>query len=269
MQKYKVQNSVLKNYIKFFWEINADYLELNHKIIPVRNIDLKFNLSETPHYLQFNNNRYLLEEVYFSGLQDHFRNARILLKGKAQVLGICFQPEGFYPFIKIPVSEFKNQLLGVEEIGFYPARTIIERLKEAQNTTERLSILEKELISILDSKIQTPASFQQLFNSFEQNESSMSIGEFCFQNNIGERKLERLFNKFIGISAKGYSMLNRFQNSVKQLMYNEYSKLSDIAFDNEYFDQMHYIRDFKRFAGVTPKQFVDQNNSMLHVGKSG
>lgn len=55
LKKYPVQHPFLKRHIKFFWEIDADYLQLNHKIIPVRNIDLKFNLSETPHYLRINN----------------------------------------------------------------------------------------------------------------------------------------------------------------------------------------------------------------------
>ena len=61
--------------------------------------------------------------------------------------------------------------------------------------------------------------------------------------------------------------LNRFQNTLNQLFHNDYSKLSDIAYGNDYYDQMHFIRDFKRFAGNTPKSFVHHNNSMLHVGK--
>jgi hypothetical protein len=108
IHKYPVKHPLLKKYIKFFWEIQADLMQLNHHIIPVRNIDLKLNLSETPHYLKINNQSHLIENIYFSGLQDHFRNARILLNGKVHVLGICFFPEGFYPFLKIPVSECKN-----------------------------------------------------------------------------------------------------------------------------------------------------------------
>ena len=267
IKKYQVQDPLLKKYIKFFWEIRANHMQLNHKIIPVRNIDLKFNLSETPHFLQLNDQKHLLENVYFSGLQDHFRNAHILLNGKVHVLGICFFPEGFFPFLKIPVSEFKNQLLGAREVGFYPAKTISERLKEASDIASRLTILEKELLSILDNDIQTPERFRQLFNSLKQSDNSLQIAEFCKQNSIGKRKLERMYNKYVGVSAKTYCTLNRFQNTLNQLFQNDYSKLSDIAYGNDYFDQMHFIRDFKRFAGNTPKSFVHQNNSMLHVGK--
>lgn len=267
INKHPVQHPILKKYIKFFWEIHADSMQLNHKIIPVRNIDLKFNLSETPHYLKLDSEKHLLEEVYFSGLQDHFRNAHILLDGKVHVLGVCFLPEGFYPFIKIPVSEIKNQLLGTREVGFYRANTICKRLIEAPDTSARLTILESELLSVLENKLQVPENFRELFNTLKQNDNFIQIVDLCQQNNISIRKLERMYNKYVGISAKTYCTLNRFQNTINQLFYNNYAKLSDIAYDNDYFDQMHFIRDFKRFSGITPKKFLNQNDSMLHVGK--
>lgn len=265
LQKYPVLHPLLKRYIKFFWEIEADFMQLDHKIIPVRNIDLKFNLTETPHYLQINNKSQLLERVYFSGLQDHFRNAHILLQGKVHVLGICFYPEGFYPFLKIPVSEYKNLLLGAAEAGLSSIRSIHEKLMETPDANGRLHILENELLSLIDGKIQTPESFCQIFDSFKESNPLTQVAEFCQKNNLGARKLERMFNKYVGVSAKTYRLLNRFQDSMNQLFHSDYSKLSDIAYDNAYFDQMHFIKDFKRFAGNTPKKFIRQNNSMLHL----
>jgi len=267
LHKHPVNHPILRKYIKFFWEIEADYMELDHHMIPVRNIDLKFNLSETPHYLEVNDQTHLLERVYFSGLQDHFRNARIVLKGKVHVLGICFFPEGFYPFIKIPVAECRNHVLGAREAGLFSAGTIHERLMEAPDIASRLDILEHELMSELDNKIRTPDSFSRIFHSLMQCDACMQVNEFCQNNNIGIRKLERMFNKYVGVSAKTYGILDRFQDSVNQLFHSGYSRLSDIAYDNDYFDQMHFIKDFKRFAGNTPKNFIRRKNSMLHVAK--
>jgi AraC-like DNA-binding protein len=240
-------------------------MQLNHQIIPVRNIDLKFNLSDTPHYMQINDTSRLLEKVYFSGLQDHFLNARIAMRGKVHVLGICFFPEGFYPFLKIPVSECKNQLLGASEAALFTAETMHERLMEAPDVAARLCLLESELLSRMDHGIQTPVGFHRLLNVLTQSDIPVNLAEFCRQNNIGIRKLERMFHRYIGVSAKTYGILHRFQNALNQLMHSDYSKLSDIAYGNAYFDQMHFIRDFKRFAGNTPKKFLRQSNSMLHV----
>ena len=265
--KYHVKHHLLKNYIKFFWEFRVDYLEVNHKLIPQRNINLRFNLSDTPHVLSHNDKDHLLEKVYFSGLQDHFINAHLKLSGKVHTLGICFFPEGFYPFVKIPVSEFKNQLLGGLEVGINWTKPIIERLKGVPEVNERLDIIEKELVLLLIHNKDNPERFQKIFKALKNSENSLQINEFCSKNNIGLRNLERMYNKFVGIPASTYGTLNRFHSSMNRLLYKDFSKLSDLAYDHGYFDQMHFIKDFKRFTGKTPRDFINQNDSILQIGK--
>ena len=265
MIRYPVNHPELKKYIKFFWEIHAEHMQLNHKLIPVRNIDVKFNLNDTPHYICLGEKEYLLGDVYFSGLQDHFRKTQIKLNGKVDVLGICFFPEGLYPFLKIPLCEFRNKLLNVDELGVSPVRRIRERLLDAPDVNKRLTILEEELLALLDDKYYLPDNLRKLFQRFNQESNSLQISEFCNHYNLSARKLERLYDKYIGISPKTYATLNRFQDSVNHLLHNDYQKLSDIAFGNGYFDQMHFIKDFKRFAGNTPGKFIAQNNSMLQI----
>ncbi len=198
----------------------------------------------------------LLEDIYFSGLQDHFKNAHLKLNGKVDVLGVCFFPDGFYPFLKIPVSELKNQFLGAREVGFKLAKNISERLKDAPDISARLTILENELVLLLVNGNQTPKIFRQIFNALRQSDNTMQIAEFCQRNNISIRNMERMYNKYVGVSANTFSTLNRFHKSLNKLLFSDYSKLSDLAYDNGYFDQMHFIREFKRFAGNTPKTFV-------------
>lgn len=267
MIKYPVQHPLLKNYIKFFWELQMEQAHLNHKIIPQRNINLRFNLSAIPHSAMINEKEKLLEDVYFLGLHDHFGNVNLKIDGKVHVLGICFYPDGFYPFLKVPVSEFKNQLLGADEVGFKLAERICERLKETRNVSARLNLLEEELVFLLDNGSQIPDQFRLLFNALKSSDGMDQLSEFCKQNNICIRKLERMFNKYIGVSANTYNTLNRFHSSVNQILLMDYSKLSDLAYDNGYFDQMHFIKDFKRYAGDTPKNFARQKNSILQIGK--
>jgi AraC-like DNA-binding protein len=267
IKRYPVRHPLLKNYIRFFWELQIDNAQLNHKIIPQRNINLRFNLSETPQYANTDGKEHLLEDIFFSGLQDNFRNTHLKMNGKVHMLGICFFPDGFYPFFKIPVSEFKNQLVGACEAGFKLAKVISEKLREADRVESRLTILENELLILLVNSEQTPEKFRQIFNALKQSDSTLQISEFCRRNNIGIRNLERMYNKYVGVSANTYATLNRFHKSLNQLLYNDYSRLSDVAYDNGYFDQMHFIKDFRRFAGDTPKSFVHQNNSILQIGK--
>jgi len=58
---YQVQHPLLKSYIKFFWELNIENAVLNHKIIPQRNINLRFNLIDTPHFATINDKEQTLK----------------------------------------------------------------------------------------------------------------------------------------------------------------------------------------------------------------
>lgn len=264
--RYRVQNLLLKKYIKFFWELHIDRIQLDHKIIPQRNINMRFNLNDTSHFICQNGDERLLEDVYFVGLQNQYTNACLKLNGEVNILGICFEPDGIYPFLKIPVSEFKNRISGTDEIGFKKAKIISEKLKEVSNVKNRLAILENELLMLLDYKHNLPVNFKFLIQKLNQN-NTFQINDFCKETNIGLRKLERLFDKYVGLPASTYNTLNRFHRSLNQLIHNGYFKLSDLAYDNAYFDQTHFNREFKRFTGNTPKYFVSQNNSILQIGR--
>lgn len=267
IRKYAVQHPLLKDYIRFFWEIHIEDAYLNHKLIPQRNISLRFNLNDTPWFINLNGHQHKLDNVFFSGLQDHFLNAHLKIEGKADVLGVSFLPHGFYPFFRIPVSEFKNQVPGVAEIGFKNLKATAAKLKEAPDVTVRLAILENELLLLLAAGDTSARFFRPVFDTLENCDNPQQISTFCKKNNIGLRNLERLYNRHIGIPATTFGKLNRFHNSMNQLLSNDFSKLSDLAFDNGYYDQMHFIRDFKRFSGNTPKDFIRQNNSILQIGK--
>lgn len=267
IKTYPVRHPLLRKNIRFFWEIRAEHMQLNHKLIPQRNINMRFNLGETKQYVHLNGSDFSLEDVWFSGLQDHYLNAHLKLSGKVHIFGICFYPDGFYPFLRIPVAECKNLLPGTCEAGFRLAQSICDRLKDARDTAARLDILEEELLTLFVNGHDTPEKFRLIFNALRNSENSFQITEFCNRNNIGLRKLERMYNKYVGISASTYSTLNRFHNSLNLLLRKDYAKLSDLAYDNGYFDQMHFIKVFKRFAGETPKKFLLQKNSILQIGK--
>ncbi len=92
IKRYQVKHPLLRKYIKFLWQLSIENTAFNHSIIPQRNINLRFNLNDTSHYALINNEKFLLEDVYFWGLQDRYMNARIKISGKLDIFGICFFP---------------------------------------------------------------------------------------------------------------------------------------------------------------------------------
>ncbi|HEX2956972.1 MAG TPA: AraC family transcriptional regulator [Chitinispirillaceae bacterium] len=266
IKRYPVQNALLRNYIRFFWELRIEQASLDHVLVPQKNINLRINLADTDHYLHQGTDEHKLEKIYFSGLHDHFTNAHLKLEGKVSILGVCFYPDGFYPFINVPLSEFRNKVAGADEAGLELSHTIREQLNEAATKEQMLEILEKELLRLLVQNNASPEKIRQIINAVRVS-GNLQMNQFCARNNIGLRKLERMFNKYVGVSASTYNTLNRFHGSMNLLLKGDYKRLSDVAYDNGYFDQMHFIKEFRRFAGNTPGSFISRNNSILQIGK--
>lgn len=262
IQKHPVKHPLLKQFINYFWSTNHYDIQINHTLIPQCYIMLRINLSETPRYYTINNTLNKLEDIYFTGLQDHFINCSVKVSGKEDAIGICFYPDGFYPFINIPVNEFNNNMFGVDEIGLGKIfSSFIDQLKSISDIESRISLLESKLVSILiNNKIQAPNNFRVLFHSITNSYNSQ-ITDICKKNNCSVRTIERLYNKYIGLSPVKYNSLNRFHIISLSIANQNFSKLSDLAYDGGYFDQAHFNRFFRRFTGSTPKQLLYNKES--------
>jgi AraC-like DNA-binding protein len=78
-----------------------------------------------------------------------------------------------------------------------------------------------------------------------------------------ERSFQRLFEAQIGVSPKVFSRICQFQPAFRQLSQGQFSKLSDIAYDNGYADQSHLIRAFREFTGLTPGEYLERTTAFL------
>jgi len=79
---------------------------------------------------------------------------------------------------------------------------------------------------------------------------------------LSERQFERQFRKFSGFSPKLFSRIVRFQSALTQYGNNEKS-LTEIALETGYYDQSHFIHDFKEFSGYHPKQYFSGNSGAI------
>ena len=73
---------------------------------------------------------------------------------------------------------------------------------------------------------------------------------------VTERTLQRIFEKNIGVSPNQFRKIHQFNRAFRQLNNRQFQNLSDIAYDNDYADQSHYIRAFREFTNITPKEYL-------------
>ena len=91
----------------------------------------------------------------------------------------------------------------------------------------------------------------------------VSVTELCDHVATGERNLERIFRTYIGLSPKFFGRIIRF-NKIFELVQIEDPSWSDLVFETGYYDQSHFIRNFKAFTGEDPTRYLFSSPSLAN-----
>ncbi|MBC7935393.1 MAG: AraC family transcriptional regulator [Rhizobacter sp.] len=133
---------------------------------------------------------------------------------------------------------------------------VVKNLQRTTSTKKRIEIIGTFLLSILQEKqegIDSAITFA--LKKIIDQKGQLSVKEIHEELNLTERTFERRFVKAVGIPAKKFARIIQFQESLEQLTVKEYTRLSDIVYENGFADQSHFIKVFKAFTGKTPLAF--------------
>ena len=184
--------------------------------------------------------------------------------GFVKTFAVRFYPYGFANFVSEPISNLANketpinQLFGIETVD-----DLEQKIIKAENTEQRISIIEKFLLNRLNDEKTIDKIVKSTIDSFLSTKGSASINSILRDDLSKRRQLERNFKKQIGVSPKQLGRVIRLQTALKMLLDPKSENLTDIAYKSEYFDQAHFIKDFKEFTGINPKGFLAHESLAL------
>ena len=256
MKYFEVKpRSILRSYVKCFWYMEKDYSSnslLSEPILPDGCVDFVFQIEENKLYMQTGNNFIRQPDSFVIGQQK--KPITLTAKGKSITAGIRFLAYGAYPFLKIPISELGQPTIALNELL---GRNIVELAEKIQTLSmkqifqEFEKFLELHLatfkVDIEPVRIATGIIFEQ--------QGFTDIVKLALEINLSTRNLERKFDEVVGISPKSLARVVRFDQIKNQLVLNPQTSLTNLSFRYGYFDQAHFIHDFKLFTGKTPSLF--------------
>ncbi|WP_205512020.1 helix-turn-helix domain-containing protein [Longitalea arenae] len=184
---------------------------------------------------------------------------KMYLNGKLHTVGICLQPNALQRVFGIDAHELTGSCVDLGLVQHKKEKHLQEQLMYAASIEEQINLIAASLLNAAERNHER----HDTVSGFALTEILQGKGEVSFavlqkQLQLSERTLERRFKQSIGISAKLFSRICRFQEALTQLRKNNYQKLSDIAYENGYADQSHFIRSFKEFTGVSPFDYRKQ-----------
>ncbi len=265
LTRHPPRHPLLKQLIKFFWVLKSKHpITLHHKLLPVNNIDIVLNFSSPMSYGTETGGEIVeIPRYSLSGIRYRYYTAH--QTGNIYMIGVSFFPMGLYPFLRMPVSEITNRTLELNDVIHMFSAGLEAKIDPSGTVPQHLELLEAHLAQMVSPQHLPSRETMGLIDAFCSQMNDLDVWEFCDEQGINQRRLERVFNKYIGVNPKFFKKLTRFQQTLNRLLAQRYTDLTSLAYDNAYYDQAHFIRDFKSFTGSPPSQFVKEKKSLKEI----
>lgn len=192
--------------------------------------------------------------------------------GCLEVFFVIFKPCGAFPLIGIPQEEFKNLSTNFSDIMNSAAKTLEERMVDINQPEELKRIMDCFFLQKIS--IQTKKQHKRWYQSeklgkvvelMHANYShTLSVKEICRQTGYSLSTLERRMKKIVGVTPKQLQRVIRFNRTIKFIDQSQTTPhWSRLAQRFGYYDQAHFIKEFKHFYGLTPEQYLSTEPHFL------
>jgi hypothetical protein len=182
--------------------------------------------------------------------------------GYVYSFAVRFYPYGFAHFIKTPIDALANKETPLADLFGDESAELHKQIIDAPGTDARIACVEAFLLKRLGENATIDHIVQATIDILISKKGNASVNSILTDPSK-RRQLERKFAKQIGMSPKQLGKVIRLQAALKLLLNAQSQKLTDIAYESEYYDQAHFIKDFKEFTGITPREFLDDDTMSL------
>jgi AraC-like DNA-binding protein len=173
--------------------------------------------------------------------------------GEGHGIQAYLTPLGARRLLGMPMGELTGRVVELEDLLGRDAAELAERLAEAPGWAARFRLLER---AIAERTLEAPPVAPELewaWRRLHATDGSVPIGALAAELGWSRRHLAKTVREELGLAPKPLARLLRFERAVERLRAG--AALADVALDSGYYDQAHFNRDFRGFAGVTPTEY--------------
>lgn len=227
---------------------------VSERVIPTGNVELMFHFKRPFVVTHTGNSKTEQPISMLNGIGRSF--ADISTQGESGVIAVSFYAYGACCFFDFPLSEAENASLHLCDVLSNEIREIEEQICEANTLDERIAIIERFLMK----QFSPVANYDFLLikdciAAIKKEQGILHARTLSEKFFVSSKSLERKFASLVGITPKQLIKIERFKKAILELSKPETFSLTKCACNNGYFDQSHFIKEFKMFTGYTPKEY--------------
>jgi AraC-like DNA-binding protein len=233
----------LKPYVKSF-VISENPEESTYKVLPDTGVVIGF---------QYKGHQISLDTSGLTGLQDSFR----LFTNSSDTGSVLvyFKEAGATPFFRQPIHELFRESVSLDNFLLRSELLILEeQLCEAQTDTAKVEVVEQFLITRLKHPTADNLVLAAL-SLIHKTKGTVRIKDLLEQLHTSQSPLEKRFRQAVGTSPKKFASIVRFKHTLQT--FNPQQSLTELGYEAGFYDQAHFIKEFKNFTGETPESFFN------------
>jgi AraC-like DNA-binding protein len=238
-------------YVKHYWFLRTDVASLvTQRVFPTGFISLVFHRGERLYSLQKNN---LHPHSFLCGQETGYSD--LTYSGMVNMVSVVFQSIGAKTFFGMPMNEVKEQAVEIDALSDPQLRELEKQLSNITDNKICVKHIEQFLLKRIyrfeEYNVKRLASVIQSINGGQMEIASLA-GIAC----LGYKQFKRIFTDYVGTNPKDYLRIIRFQKALHFLQTNPQISLTSLAYECDYYDQSHFIKEFKTFSGYTPGEYL-------------
>lgn len=254
MTRYNIKNEHLKPWVKFIWHFEVEDANIHYKLLPTDSIDIILNLTGDLFY-EVDSHCISASPFHINGLRS--KHSYIHQTGNISIFGISFYPFGLYPFVNKSLANIHDRIIDLQNIS----ETLSQKLQYAVSGKASTEVIIENIEKALSLELKVTEEYinkGKLICDFLDIDKDVTIQSFCLKYGINTKTFQRNVLRYTGYTPKALRSIKRFQQAGSQLIYNPQSQLTDVAYDNKFSDQAHFIREFQKFSGAAPRAFQQE-----------
>jgi AraC-like DNA-binding protein len=254
METYRVikPSPILAPFIKNYWVLKIDAsAPVTERTIPIGCVHLTFHKGKQLFSIA---EKEFQPKVFVSGQTTFYSD--VSSTGCLDMISVAFQPYAAKMFFQIPVNEFCNRNVSVDDMDDIELMDLGKRISDTPDDDLCIRYIELFLINRLCK-----------FPEYNMKRVTAAINEINIQPKItvtelsqiaclSNKQFGRVFTEYIGITPKEFIRVIRLQRALFLLQNSPYDNYAQLAFDCGFYDQSHLIKEFKGFSGYTPNEYL-------------
>lgn len=255
---YYPVGDIEKTFINSIWRLcEYDLYNTREIILPKGTVEIIFNFSDNIYYLNpLLSGIHKLPVVFINGI--NFKPFKLIKNGRQKFIGIQLKSIALKALFNLPVIEFNNKIYASDDVC--PSlNALAQELSGKSDFRQQVEVI----LQWFKIRIHTFNNYQFQINRVQKlvcltSGYDLTVKRLSSEICLSDRHLRRFSYEWLGMCTEEFIHYNRYLKSL-HLLHSSKQTLTAIALEAGYYDQSHFIREFKSYTEFTPRQYKEAN----------